>query len=62
MYNKLFVVVTRPLPRDGGMTEDHGPPEARQLSRDKSLMESCVCCSEDERRHSKRAEEAQVPE
>ena len=25
------VVVIRPLPRDGGMTEDHGAPEAGQL-------------------------------
>ena len=22
----LLVVVTRPLPRDGGIVEDHGPP------------------------------------
>ena len=25
-------VATRPLPRDGGMVEDHGAPEAGQLS------------------------------
>ena len=24
----VVVVVTRPLPRDGGMVEDHGAPEA----------------------------------
>ena len=29
----VVVVVTRPLPRDGGMAEDHGAPEAGQLSR-----------------------------
>ena len=31
----VVVVVTRPLPRDGGMAEDHGAPasEARQLPR-----------------------------
>ena len=28
-----IVVVTRPLPRDGGIAEDHGAPEARQLPR-----------------------------
>ena len=27
----VVVVVTRPLPRDGGMAEDHGAPEAGQL-------------------------------
>ena len=27
----VVVVVTRPLPRDGGMAEDHGTPEAGQL-------------------------------
>ena len=26
-----FVFVTRPLPRNGGMAEDHGSPEAGQL-------------------------------
>ena len=30
----VVVVVTRPLLRDGGMAEDHGAPEAVQLSRD----------------------------
>ena len=29
----LLLLVTRPLPRDGGMTENHGAPEAGQLSR-----------------------------
>ena len=29
----LYVVVTRQLPRDGGMAEDHGAPEAGQFSR-----------------------------
>ena len=24
----VVVVITRPLPRDGGMAEDHGAPEA----------------------------------
>ena len=28
-----LVVVTRLLPRDGGMAEDHGAPEAGQFSR-----------------------------
>ena len=27
-----FFVVTRPLPRDGGMAEHHGAPEAGKLS------------------------------
>ena len=27
------VVLTPPLPRDGGMAEDHGAPETGQLSR-----------------------------
>ena len=27
------VVVTRPLPSDGCMAEDHGAPEARQIPR-----------------------------
>ena len=32
-YSERFVVVvvTRPLPRDGGMAEDHGAPEPGQL-------------------------------
>ena len=29
--NLCAVVVTRLLPRDGGMAEDHGAPEAGQL-------------------------------
>ena len=29
----VVVVVTRPLPRDGGMAGDHGAPKAGQLSR-----------------------------
>ena len=29
----LLLLITRPLPRDGGMTEDHGAPEAGQLPR-----------------------------
>ena len=28
-----LLLVTRPLPRDGGMAEDHGAPEAGQLSK-----------------------------
>ena len=28
-----FLLFTRPLPRDGGMAEDHGAPEAEQLPR-----------------------------
>ena len=34
MMNVLImgVVVSRPLPRDGGMAKDHGAPEAGQLS------------------------------
>ena len=27
------VIVTQPLPRDGGMAENHGAPEAGQLAR-----------------------------
>ena len=27
-YLLLLLLVTRPLPRDGGMAEDHGAPEA----------------------------------
>ena len=29
----LLLLITRPLPRDGGMAEDHGVPEAEQLHR-----------------------------
>ena len=29
----LLSLINRPLPRDGGMAEDHGAPEAGQLSR-----------------------------
>ena len=29
----LLLLVTRPLPRDGGTAEDHGAPEAGQLPR-----------------------------
>ena len=29
----VVVVVTRPLPRDGGIAEDHGAPESWQLLR-----------------------------
>ena len=29
----LFLLFTRPFPRDGGMAEDHGAPEAEQLPR-----------------------------
>ena len=29
--SSLLLLFTRPLPRDGGMTEDHGAPEAEQL-------------------------------
>ena len=32
-FQRLVVVVTWPLPRDGGMAEDHGGPKARQPSR-----------------------------
>ena len=28
-----MLLFTRPLPRDGGMAEDHGAPEAGQLPR-----------------------------
>ena len=31
--NNMLLLFTRPLPRDGGMAEDHGPPEAGQLPR-----------------------------
>ena len=30
---RWLLLVTRPLPRDGGMAEDHGSPEAGQLPR-----------------------------
>ena len=30
---KDVVVITRLLPRDGGMAEEHGAPESRQLLR-----------------------------
>ena len=33
LYAAMLLLVTRPLPRDGGMAEDHGAPEAGQLSR-----------------------------
>ena len=29
----VVVVVTLPFPRNGGMAEDHGAPEARRLPR-----------------------------
>ena len=29
----VVVVVTRPLPRDGGVAEDHGAPETGQIPR-----------------------------
>ena len=29
----MLLLFTRPLPRDGGMAEDHGAPEAEQLPR-----------------------------
>ena len=29
----LVLLFTRPLPRDGGMAEDHGAPEAEKLPR-----------------------------
>ena len=32
-WPEVVVVVTRPLPRDGGMAEDHGAPEASQFPR-----------------------------
>ena len=33
LLSLLLLLVTRPLPRDGGMAEDHGAPEAGQLTR-----------------------------
>ena len=42
--NLVVVVVTRPLPRDGGMAKHHGAPEAGQLpkasTRDRKETES----------------------
>ena len=32
-HKKLLLLVTLPIPRDGGMVDDHGAPEARQLPR-----------------------------
>ena len=32
-FDVVAVVVTRPLPRDGCMAEDHGATEAGQISR-----------------------------
>ena len=32
-HNVMLLLFTRPLPRDGGMAEDHGAPEAGQLPR-----------------------------
>ena len=32
-WNALLLLITRPLPRDGGMAEDHKAPEVEQLSR-----------------------------
>ena len=32
-YDDVLLLITRPLPRDGGMAEDHGAPEAGQLPR-----------------------------
>ena len=41
----LLLLVTRPLPRDGGMAEHHGAPEAWQLprvcTRGRKETESC---------------------
>ena len=41
----LLLLFTRPLLGDGGMVEDHGAPEARQLprvwTRDRKETESC---------------------
>ena len=36
----LLLLVTRPLPRDGCMAEDHGAPEAGQLPRGRKDTES----------------------
>ena len=36
MKVKAYVVVTRPLPRDGGMAEDHGAPEVVERESPKS--------------------------
>ena len=44
------VVVTRPLPKDGSMAEDHGAPEIEQLprawTRGRKVTESCQIGSE----------------
>ena len=32
-FKVLLLLFTRPLPRDGGMAEDHGAPKAGQLPR-----------------------------
>ena len=41
----LLLLFTRPLPRDGGMAEDHGAPEAGQLpwvwTKGRKETESC---------------------
>ena len=31
LFSQNLLLVIRPLPRDGGMAEDHGAPEAGQL-------------------------------
>ena len=33
LKNNVVVVVTQPLPKDGGMAENHGAPEPGQLPR-----------------------------
>ena len=33
LQHLMLLLFTRPLPRDGGMAEDHGAPEAGQLPR-----------------------------
>ena len=33
IFGLLLLLFTRPLPRDGGMAEDHGAPEAGPLPR-----------------------------
>ena len=33
LLRNLLLLITQPLPRDGGMAEDHGAPEAEQLPR-----------------------------
>ena len=37
----LLLLFTRPLPRDGGMAEDHGAPEAGQLPRVWTRVKVC---------------------